>query len=547
MLSSSSSKSPSSSKSSSSSSSSSSSKSSKKRKEISSPNNEEEDEKQKNKKILVLAPSENKYKEPVIYKGQNAIDQVFNGVFNVKSINRGRTARDVFSVVDAQEAKGLQLKKTDPNCAISGCEIVQAPPFVDNRLFNIEENHSVPSNVMMGWGIPYNRDMTNRYVNEGVNMVSSTYRHPNISLGDTSPFTEAHTLIFPGIWASCGVPVSKKTKITDSKVDSDGNVSSFKLSHFLPEPAFEDTNAFTNFKEKLSRAREILIDKVDNAIETEAAKLPRGNTTPLLDFLKKTKVQFVKDQSDFKLEEHANTFTRDPDILKILKIVCEKTLERLSFYVSKDDDTFKKITKCVEDYGYIPRVKDKLFKGKITLHIPTEKGLNCLASASSMYIDLGASSRGVDAISAAASGRNPKAKGFFSLGQEPKGFKIDDKSKPTIVPVPPTLQMNIDTDTDDKFLALAYEMSFNKKDMLGINSNRQLEKELKKVIFSNDNPFLPKVIDPRQRYKMDELSSELVSRLKEFSQGAQSLAALRNRESPHKSPGGNKRTRKNKK
>ena len=541
--------------------------SSKKRKERETPrdegDDEEDDEEDKKKerkpKILVLAPSKITYKEPSKINEGNAINTVFSGIFNVNPKNSGHTARAMLGTVPAITAADKQRSINQTNCYLTGCSLVNPPPYAKKiRLFKKEQNHDAPSNGLVGWALPYTQAMTKKYVNEGIKMVSTTYRHPNQSFGDTMPFSDAHILRFPGIWASCGVPISEKTQITDIKLDIDGNAISFKISHFLPEPVSEDKADFKSFKAKLNRAREILIEKIDNAIATEAAGLQRKESK-LLVFLKSTRAQFIEDQEVFGLEEHAHTFIGDPGILAILKIVCKKTLERLRPFVHDDDDlTFTAIEKCVEKHGYIPRSEDnlrangKLFKDKITLHIPTEKGLNCLASASSMYIDLGPESKVVRATSAISNNRDPEIRGVFASGKEPEGFEIVDTypSKPMIVP-PTTLHINIDD--DENFLAMAYEMAFNTTKIS--NRDRILENELRTMIFSNDNPFLSKVSKPNQIMRTGNLPGERVSSLKHFAQAARNLAELKNyvsppespHKSPYKSPGGNKRTRKNKK
>lgn len=541
--------------------------SSKKRKERETPrdegDDEEDDEEDKKKerkpKILVLAPSKIIYKEPSKINEGNAINTVFSGIFNVNPKNSGHTARAMLGTVSAITAAEKQRSINQTNCSLTGCSLVNPPPYAKKiSLFKKEQNHDAPSNGLVGWALPYTQAMTKKYVNEGIKMVSTTYRHPNQSFGDTMPFSDAHILRFPGIWASCGVPISEKTQITDIKLDIDGNAISFKISHFLPEPVSEDKADFKSFKAKLNRAREILIEKIDNAIATEAAGLQRKESK-LLVFLKSTRAQFIEDQEEFGLEEHAHTFIGDPGILAILKIVCKKTLERLRPFVHDDDDlTFTAIEKCVEKHGYIPRSEDnlrangKLFKDKITLHIPTEKGLNCLASASSMYIDLGPESKVVRATSAISNNRDPEIRGVFASGKEPEGFEIVDTypSKPMIVP-PTTLHINIDD--DENFLAMAYEMAFNTTKIS--NRDRILENELRTMIFSNDNPFLSKFSKPNQIMRTGNLPGERVSSLKHFAQAARNLAELKNyvsppespHKSPYKSPGGNKRTRKNKK
>jgi hypothetical protein len=506
--------------------------SSKKRKERDTPRDEGDDEedkkKEKKRKILVLAPSQNIYKQPSKINEGNAINTVFSGIFNVNPKNSGHTARELLGTVPATTAAEKQRSINQTICSLTGCSLVNPPPYAKNiSLFKKEENHDAPSNGLVGWALPYTQAMTKKYVNKGIKMVSTTYRHPNQSFGDTMPFSDAHILRFPGIWASCGVPISEKTQITDIKLDIDGNAISFKISHFLPEPVSEDKADFNSFKAKLNRARQILIEKVDNAIATEAAGLQRKGSK-LLDFLKSTRAQFIADQSVFGLEEHARAFIGDPDILKILKIVCEKTLERLRPFVHDDDLTFIEIEKCVRNNGYIPRrVKlqgKELYKTPITLYISENKGINCLASASSMYSDLGPESKVVRATSAIFNNRDPEVRGVFASGKEPEGFEIEDTypSKPMIIP-PTTLHINIDN--DENFLAMAYEMAFNTTKIS--ERDRILEKELKTMIFSNDNPFLSKVSKPNQIIRTGNLPGERVSSLRDFAQASHGLSKLR--------------------
>jgi hypothetical protein len=490
--------------------------------------NEENKKKEKKQKILVLAPRQNIDKQPSKISEGNAINTVFRGVLNTDAKNSGHTARELLGTVPAITAAEKQRAIKQTNCSLTGCSLGNPPPYAKNvTLFKKEENHDAPSNGLVGWALPYTQAMTKKYVNEGIKMVSTTYRHPNQSFGDTMPFSEAHILRFPGIWASCGVPISEKTKITDINLNTAGNAISFKISHFLPEPVSEDVSDFREFKVKLKRAREILIHKVDEAIATEEMGLQRKGSK-LLDFLKSTRAQFIADQSVFGLEEHARAFTGDHDILKILKIVCEKTLERLRPFVRDDDLTFTEIKKCVHDNGYIPRrVKlqgKELYKTPITLYISENKGINCLASASSMYSDLGSESKAIRAISAAYGNRDPGIRGLYVSGKEPEGFEIEDTypSKPMIIP-PTTLHINIDN--DENFLAMAYEMAFNTTKIS--ERDRILEKELKTMIFSNDNPFLSKVSVPNQIMRTGKLPGEHVSRLRDFAQASQGLSKLR--------------------
>jgi hypothetical protein len=489
--------------------------------------NEEDKNKEKKQKILVLAPRENIDTQPSKSSEGNAINTVFRGVLNTDAKNSGHTARELLGTVPAITAAEKQRAIKQTNCSLTGCSLINPPPYAKNvTLFKKEENHDAPSNGLVGWALPYTQAMTKKYVNEDIKMVSTTYRHPNQSFGDTMPFSEAHILRFPGIWASCGVPISEKTKITDINFDN-GNAISFKISHFLPEPVSEDVSDFREFKVKLKRAREILIHKVDEAIATEEMGLQRKGSK-LLDFLKSTRAQFIADQTVFGLEEHARAFTGDPDILKILKIVCEKTLKRLRPFVHDDDSVFEKIKQCVDENGYIPRrVKlqgKELYKTPITLYISENKGINCLASASSMYSDLGPESKAIRAISAAYGNRDPGIRGLYVSGKEPEGFEIEDTypSKPMIIP-PTTLHINIDN--DENFLAMAYEIAFNTTKIS--ERDRILEKELKTMIFSNDNPFLSKVSVPNQIMRTGKLPGEHVSRLRDFAQASQGLSKLR--------------------